>query len=134
MLQMAEKLKHKTQKRKTAGELLEELYAWSKMPTQDDFARKYDKTRHTYLRQIKYDRMPVSDAIKICDAYNIPYKYFDGEYELPSNYDKVSEGSVDYGKDASKIIEDLRNQLSEAQKTIIEQAQTINALVNRLGN
>lgn len=103
------------------GRLLENLYDWSKIPTQQKFAQRFHLSRYTYLKLVKSERIPKKVQYEICDAYGIPYSYFEGDYQLPSKFElKHLQNDNSHSKNTQPDeITILQNKLLEAQENII---------------
>ena len=57
---------------------------------------------------------------EICDAYGIPYSYFEGEYQLPSKFELKNLQNDNSSKNTQPDeVSILQNKLLEAQENII---------------
>jgi len=123
-------------KKKTQGELLEELYLWSGL-SQQKFVDRFNKSRTWLQKNIVKKRLFRKAIPQICSAFDIPPEYFQGKYELPKRMPQnVAEHSVDYG---NKIIEDLRmendqlrSELLDLNKKYRELLEEMNSLLKRV--
>lgn len=117
-----------TQKIKTEGDYLRDLYIWTD-ETIARFTNSFNRTRQWAQNAFKWERIPIKEKIAICRAYNIPMEYFEGKFKLPLTKINYKNQEDPKFKEMEFMFEEMKSKYISAQDKIISLQDELNRLM-----